>query len=192
MYLRQRVLFLAFGAALAARPAAAQSYSDPGVGVGVHASGTKGIDAAAAGFSGGVQARFRLTGGLGLELLATYRSERQETAGVPILRLEEIPIQASLVFFLFSSRSVQPYLVAGGGYYHVIVTGLGPNEAAGTTHENNFGLHAGAGVDVRTGLTTSVFADARYVFLEVDSLKTLAPGNSANFVQVSAGLNVYF
>jgi outer membrane protein W len=173
-----------------ALPASAQSYSDPGPGGGAHASGTKGIDAVSAGFSGGVQARFRLTGGLGLELLATYRTENQEAAGVRVLRLREIPIQASLLFFFLSSRRVQPYVLAGGGYYRVAATTYLPN--ADTTHENDFGLHAGAGVDVRTGLRTSVFADARYVFLEVDAVKTQFPDSSANFVQVSAGLNVYF
>jgi outer membrane protein W len=192
MSLRDRVLLLVLLGAFPGPAAEAQSYSDPGLGIGVNFNGSKGIDAAGLGFSGGVQARLRLTGGLGLELLATYRSEKQESGGVPVLQVREIPIQGSLLFFILPSGRVQPYVVAGFGYYRTWSFGIGPNEATGTTHENNFGLHAGLGVDVRTGLRTAVFADARYVFLDVDAVKNLVPPNSANFVQVTAGLNVYF
>src|SRR5262249_43620780 len=161
MSLTGRVLPLVLGVLLAAGPASAQSYSDPGLGLGGHVHVSKGVDAASVSVSGGIQARFRLTGGLGIELLATYRAENQEVAGTRILRLEEIPIQASILVFLLSSRRVQPYLVAGGGYYRVAATTYVPT--ADTTHENDFGLHAGIGIDVRTSLKTSVFGDARFV-----------------------------
>src|ERR1700687_1623846 len=103
MSLRERLLLLALAGMLPGSTAVAQSYSDPGLGVGAHFSGSKGIDASSAGFSGGVQARLRLTGGLGLELLATFRSEKIQTEGTPVLQIREVPVQASILLFILSS-----------------------------------------------------------------------------------------
>src|SRR5258706_12390434 len=106
MSLRGSLLLLGLAGVVASSRAEAQSYSDPGIGVGAHFNGSKGIDAASAGFSGGLQARVRLTGGLALELLATFRSETQVSGGVEVLRVREIPIQGSVLLFIVPSARV--------------------------------------------------------------------------------------
>ena len=60
-----------FATALAVTlPAGAQSYSDPGTGYGAEAGYASGRDAESGSATGGVHARLRLTGGIGLEVSA--------------------------------------------------------------------------------------------------------------------------
>lgn len=177
----RRLALLLLG--LFATPASAQGYSDPGLGLGVNLVTSRSPDADAAKLSGGVQARVRLTGGLALEGSIAFRQERYGTLGVT-----EIPVQGSLLVFLLSSRPVQPYLLGGGGYYWVRVTGIPP----GDDHriESQFGLHAGGGVDVRVARRASVFVDARYVSLQVTSVEDA--GRKADYWTAGLGLSWYF
>lgn len=173
-------------------PAEAQSFSDPGTGYGAQAGYASGRDAEAAGATGSVHARLRLTGGIGLELSAGYRRDTFAVEGARVLTVDQIPVAASfLVFFLHAGR-VQPYVLAGAGYTWAKPRGEGPNSATPTPAENLFALHAGAGVDVRTGFRTSVFLDARYVFLDVEAVKALPGQPKADHLRVAAGVNVYF
>lgn len=168
---------------LSARPAAGQGYSDPGLGLGGHVALSAAPDADSGTVSGGVSARLRLTGGLGLEGLLAFRQERYAP-----LRVTEIPVQGSLLVFLFTSKPVQPYLLGGGGYYWVRVTGIAPDD--GRKIESLFGLHAGAGIDVRTSRRTSVYADGRYVSLQSPSVEDA--GRKADYWTAALGLNLYF
>lgn len=163
--------------------AVAQGYSDPGLGLGGQIALTHSPDADAATVSGSFQARLRLTGGLGLEGSIGYRQERYGP-----LRLTEIPVQGSLLVFFLTSRPVQPYLLAGGGYYWVRETGLAPDDGRKT--ESLFGLHAGFGVDVRVSRRVSVFADGRYVNLQVTSVEET--GRKASYWTAGLGLSWYF
>ncbi|HEX5854506.1 MAG TPA: hypothetical protein VFZ57_02710, partial [Thermoanaerobaculia bacterium] len=79
-------------ALVAAFPAAAQSYSDPGTGYGGDAGYARGRDAESGGATGGVHARLRLTGGIGLELTAGYRRDTFATDGARVLTVNEVPI----------------------------------------------------------------------------------------------------
>jgi outer membrane protein W len=176
--------------------ALSQSNSDPGVGLGAHASYTRAPDAAAGRLSGGIQLRARLTGGLGLEGLASYREEEYEIAGERVLKLAMVPVQGSVqVFFLFS-KPIQPYVLAGIGYYYLRASGLGSRSDTGRTTENKFGAHAGAGIDARVARKVTVHADLRYVFIDVDAVRALtAPGPtemSSNFWHGTAGISYHF
>jgi len=191
-----RLLLLAAVGALAfARGAAAQAYSDPGVGVGAHVSVSKAGGAESDAFTGGVQVRARLTGALGVEALVTYRREEYAAGELKVLRVEEIPFQGSVQLFFLIRTPVQPYVLAGGGYYYIRATGLGPNPRGRTT-ENRFGFHAGAGVDVRAARRTSVHADLRYVLLDVgaveDASQRFGSGASSHFWQAVAGATFSF
>jgi opacity protein-like surface antigen len=173
-------------------PARAQSYSDPGTGYGAEAGYARGRDAEQGGATGGVHARLRLTGGIGLELSAGYRRDTFAVDGARVLTVDQIPVAASfLVFFLHGGR-VQPYVLAGAGYTWAKPKGDGPNAATSYPAENLFALHAGAGVDVRTSFRTSVFLDGRFVFLDVDAVKALPNQPKADHIRVAAGFNVYF
>lgn len=182
-------------AALLAAPARAQAWSDPGVGAGGHLELTKG-SAGSAALSGGAQVRARLTGGLGVEGLVAVRREAHEAAGERVLTLTEVPVQISaMLFFLFRTR-VQPYLVAGIGYYYVHARGEGSNAAYGSHSENKFGFHGGAGLDVRLAPRVSAHADVRYVSLDVNALTALADSygvtRRGDFVQATAGATFSF
>jgi len=180
-------------AALAtALPAAAQSYSDPGTGYGADAGYSRGRDADSGGATGGVHARVRLTGGIGLELSAGYRRDTFATDGARVLTVDEAPLTVSLLTFLLTNGGVQPYLLAGIGYTWAKPRGEGTNAGTAYPAENLFALHAGAGVDVRTSFKTSVFLDGRYVFLDVNAVKALPNQPKADYLRFAAGFNVTF
>ncbi len=172
--------------------AAAQSYSDPGTGYGAGAGYARGHDAESGGATGGVHVRFRLTGGIGLEVSAGYRHDSFATDGVRVLTVDEVPIAASLLLFFPHDGRVQPYVLAGIGYTWAKPRGQGPNADMPTPAENLFALHGGVGVDVRTSFRTSVFLDGRYVFLDVGAVKALPNQPKADYVRVAAGFNYYF
>jgi opacity protein-like surface antigen len=190
---RAATLASALAASLVATlPARAQSYSDPGTGYGAEAGYASARNAESGSATGGVHARLRLTGGIGLEMSAGYRRDTFAVDGARVLTVDQIPVEASfLVFFLHSGR-VQPYVLAGAGYTWAKPKGDGPNAATYYPAENLFALHAGAGVDVRTSFRTSVFLDGRYVFLDIGAVKMLPNQPKANHIRLAAGFNVYF
>lgn len=178
-------------ALVAALPAAAQSFSDPGTGYGLSAGYTRGRDAESGGATGGVHTRLRLTGGIGLEVSAGYRHDSFATDGIR-LTVDEIPVAASLLAFFPHDGRVQPYLLAGIGYTWAKPKGEGPNADPSYPAENLFALHGGAGVDVRTSFRTSVFLDGRYVFLDVGAVKALPNHPRSDALRLAAGFNLYF
>lgn len=183
----------ALAASLAATlPAVAQSYSDPGTGLGAEAGYASGRDAESGGAAGGVHARLRLTGGLGLEVSAGYRRDTFAVDGVRVLRVDQIPVEASFLVFFLHRGPVQPYVLAGAGYTWAKPKGEGPNAATHYPAENLFALHAGAGVDLRTSFRTSVFLEGRYAFLDVGAVKLLPDQPKADQIRIAAGFNVYF
>ncbi len=190
--MRKAIPVLVVAALATALPAAAQSYSDPGTGYGAEAGYARGRDAESGGATGGVHARLRLTGGIGLELSAGYRLETFATDGARVLTVNEIPIAVSLLTFFLTNGGVQPYLLAGIGYTWAKPRGEGANAGAPHPAENLFALHAGAGVDVRTSFRTSVFLDGRYVFLDVNAVKALPSRPKADYLRIAAGFNVSF
>ena len=174
---------------LLAPPARAQAYSDPGAGFGLQGGISKGQDADAVPI-GRLHARYRLTGMVGVELAAGYRSEEVLQQGEPYLRLTEIHLAGSFLLFFLYDHPVQPYVLAGGGYYYVKESGRGANADYGNT-EHLFGFHAGAGVDFRVSRRVSLFLDGRYTFLGIASIPPAYEGK-ADFVAVTVGANLYF
>jgi len=192
--MRFRTFFLAAGLLLAAllQPAetAAQPFADPGTAAGLLGFYERTPDAAGGAFAAGAQVLARLTGVLGVELFAGYRRVEYESGGAKVLRVTQVPFQLSVIGYLLPNLRIQPYVLGGGGYYRIWATCLGPEEARGRSIENKFALHAGAGIDVRTGRAFSIRAEGRYIFLDVDAVTAL--GKSAKGWQTGAGFNVYF
>lgn len=190
--MRKATPILLAAALAAARPASSQSNSDPGLGYGVDAGVARTRDAESGGATGGMHARLRLTGGIGLELAAGYRHDSFAEGGARVLSVDEIPVTVSVLAFFLTNGPVQPYVLAGIGYTWAKPRGEGTNAGTAYPAENLFALHAGAGVDVRTSFRTSVFLDGRYVFLDVNAVKALATHPKADHLRVAAGFNVYF
>lgn len=194
--MRHRLPIALFAAAAFAGPVRAQSWSDPGTGIGVQAGPTMGVSAEGRAFSGGLHLRARLTGGVGIEGLLSYRRETYAADGASVLFVEEIPVQVSALLYPFFRSRFQPYLLGGIGYYWVRTSGEGANADVGRHTENKFAFHAGAGADLRLAARVTVHADARYVFLDVDAVKALqgryGADGRAEFWQGAAGFTYSF
>lgn len=186
-----RKTLLAFAAALvlfAARPARAQ------FSLGGHASYTKAGEADGTWY-GGAQLRLRLAGPLGVEGLIDYRRTLYSAGGEDVLRIEQYPVQASLMLFILSGQ-VQPYVLGGGGWYYTKSTYLGAQSALGSDTQHTFGGHVGGGLELGAKAKVSLHVDVRYVFLGVDSIDAIRDrynnNPKADFWHGTAGLNFKF
>jgi opacity protein-like surface antigen len=109
----------------------------------------------------------RFVGGqirIGSPRLAIEASLDSHSEDLPLLnqKVSERPIQTSLLLKL-ATGSLQPYLLAGPGWYKRSVEPLdGPGEKLSTTE---FGWHAGGGLEVRPNRHVGVHGDYRYTFL---------------------------
>jgi len=139
---------------VAVTPAAAQ------FGVGARLAWVKGnsrVDADSVRFVGG-QIR------IGSPRLAIEVALDSHSEELPLLnqKVSERPIQTSLLLKL-ATGSLQPYLLAGPGWYKRSVEPLeGPGEKLSTTE---FGWHAGGGLEVRPNRHVGVHGDYRYTFV---------------------------
>jgi opacity protein-like surface antigen len=188
--LRLFAFALVLGALLPPSRVGAQPFADPGSGAGFLGGVAKAVDGEQPRFAGGVLGLTRLTGVFGLELFLGYRTDNFAQAGATVLRVQQVPVQLSLLAYLLPNLRVQPYLLGGIGYYRIRATGEGALEALGSSIENKFALHAGAGVDVRLSRAVSLRLDGRYAFLDVDAVTAL--GLRSWSWQAGLGLNVYF
>jgi len=109
----------------------------------------------------------RFVGGqirIGSPRLAIELSLDSHSEDLPLLnqKVSERPIQTSLLLKL-ATGSLQPYLLAGPGWYKRSVEPLeGPGETLSTTE---FGWHAGGGLEVRPNRHVGIHGDYRYTFL---------------------------
>lgn len=169
-----RVLLLAAAAAAPAGPAAAQSYSDPGLGPGARAGFSEGRSADGASPTGSLLLRYRLTGSLGVEASVGFRSETVDDGGGPLLDVVDLPVMGTGQLFLLPRTRVQPFLLAGAGLHVVKTTSKGRNTLVGGATKAVFAAHAGAGLDVRPSRRSAVHVEARWVFLDLPELDDLA------------------
>jgi len=135
-------------------------------------------------WKGGVQARLKLP------LLFAVEGSidvRRDTFGATTAR--DTPVQVSaLMYPLPKIVWVQPFLLAGGGWYHTTVDG--PVGFSG--RQNRFGPHVGAGAEFT--LNASWFLDATYRFVWLSDLHTENAQGAAEDVRdrghmITAGLN---
>jgi hypothetical protein len=186
---RPTVLACVALAFLAAGPAAAQSNSDPDAQWGVHAGDVTGRDASRARAIAGVHWRPRITGAVGLEVSAGYERLAWEAGGRRV-DADHVPVEGSLLLYLFFTRRVQPYLLAGVGYHWVNPYGAGFTNGTRYASQNLFAVHAGGGLDVRAGERVSFWVDGRWTFLDVDAVRDL--GLKSDTIRLAAGINVAF
>jgi opacity protein-like surface antigen len=162
--------------------------------LGGHASYTKASGADGA-WAGGAQLRLHFPGPLGVEGLIDYKRTTYSEGGGDVLRVEQYPVQASLMLFILPGP-VQPYILGGGGWYYTRSTYLGPLSAQASDTQHTFGGHAGGGVEFGAKSKVSVHVDVRYVFLGVDSIDAVRDrynnNPKADFWHGTAGINFKF
>ncbi len=173
---------------IAASPAHAQ------FSLGGHASYTKASEADGS-WAGGAQIRLRFPGPFGVEGLIDYKRTTYSEGGADVLRIEQYPVQASLMLFILPGQ-VQPYVLGGGGWYYTRSTYLGPLATLGSDTQHTFGGHAGGGVELGAKSKVSVHVDVRYVFLGVNSIDAVRDrynnNPKADFWHGTAGINFKF
>jgi opacity protein-like surface antigen len=155
----------------------------PAFGLGAHGGAFKPRDGDADGF-GGIHARLRLLPFLAVEAAADAR-EADFDDDVTVL---QVPVQVSALVYLVPRGPIQPYLLAGVGWYYHHVD---PRGADSHTDEE-FGYHGGAGVDFPLDPWWVLTADFRYYALadqvEGRSLRDI----DADGWQVWGGFTFYF
>lgn len=107
----------------------------------------------------GAQARLHMSPRLALEASIDYRRNYFKS----FTSVKSYPVQVSMMtYFMPGSQALSPYALAGIGWYYTEVDG------PALFHVNNsrFGLHAGAGLEVKLTDGLSVDAGYRYVWLE--------------------------
>ncbi|MCL4806205.1 MAG: outer membrane beta-barrel protein [Thermoanaerobaculia bacterium] len=187
------LVLIAAGAATA-RPASAQSYSDPGLGLGAHAGLAEGRSSDAPSFTGSLHVRYRLTGSLGLEGGVGFRSETVDDGGGPLLDVVDLPVTGTGQLFFFPRTRVQPFLLAGAGLHVVKTTPKGRNTTIGGSTKAVFAMHAGAGLDVRPSRRTALHLEGRWVFLDLADLDDLAAASypvRQGYVSITLGVTFF-
>ena len=139
-----------------------------GVDLGIH-GGVVGTDGSeGTGFVGGAQARFHLFWIIGAEARASYYSDSYDLGQLGSVDIENVPFQASGMLYLIKLPKVGLYVLGGGTYSSIKVTGS--SVVTGDVTEKKWSAHAGAGLDINLSKSISLNGDLRYVFLNADSV----------------------
>ena len=116
-------------------------------------------------FTGGF-VRLHVAGSLGFEVAMDYQSTTND-AGTA--RVRNTPIQVSGLL-LPIKKSFAPYFLGGIGWYKHKVEALDNGDAVATAYANDFGYHAGGGLQVKFGRHAAIFADYRYVWVDANGV----------------------
>lgn len=108
-------------------------------------------------WGGGAQVRFHLTSAFAIEGSADIRQDRIGDSVVDL-----IPVQASLLAYLFPGQPVSPYLLGGAGWYYTHIKAGSPFD---DRTDHRFGPHAGAGLQAWFNKTWSIDGSWRYIWL---------------------------
>ena len=174
--------------------AAAQSFSDPGLGLGVRGGVSDGASAANATFTGAVLLRYRFSASIGLEGAVGYRTETVDDGAGALLDLREVPVTGTGQLFFFPRTRVQPFLLAGAGLHVVRAAPKGRNTDVGGGTEAQFGFHFGAGVDVRPSRSSALTLEARWVYVEPTAVTGLSDAGydvKPGYLSVTLGVTFF-
>jgi hypothetical protein len=134
----------------------------------------------------GAQARLHFTPVLALEVSGTYHQNHYEQGDIAVT---QYPVQISGLIYPLPSAVVSPYIVGGAGWYYSRIGYSGALSGFSDQTKHPFGLHGGAGVDLKLGRFT-LDADFRYIFL--DSSGTQVPDGDFNYWQATLGVSINF
>jgi opacity protein-like surface antigen len=178
------------------------------IGVGPHAGWYSSNDAEEGALYYGFQARLRWGRNVGLELALDYRDTEVFSAGtVDLSRLRAdvmyIPVTASLMIFIPVGSWLNPYGVAGIGWYYTITEYELLNSSADIRRllqdEDSFetGYHFGLGIELPVSQNFTLHADARYLFLgtEIRSIRDVinldTDTSNSDGIMLNAGFMIY-
>jgi len=131
--------------------------SRPGLSIGGRGMYSKPKDVDKGSWSGGAQVRFHMTSAFALEGSADLRQDKIGTTTVDL-----IPVQASLLAYLFPGQPISPYLLGGAGWYYTHIKAGSPFD---DRTDHRFGPHAGAGLQAWFNKHWSIDGSWRYVWL---------------------------
>ena len=180
----------------AAVPGVARAATDEGVVVGSRGGVSfggraayykpKGADSGE--WAGGAQLRFHIGPVFAIEGSADVRQQRFGGTVVDI-----IPVQASLLAYLFPGKIVSPYILGGAGWYYTHVKAGSPfNDRT----DHRFGPHAGAGLQAWFNRHWSIDGSYRYIWLSSyrsqDAAHPLGRDIDDSGYMVTGALNYHF
>ena len=195
---------------LAAAPLSAQrTWIENTVGVGPRVGWYQSTDADEGALYYGFQARLRWGSNIGLELAMDYRDNELFGAGTVDLRrlraeVMYIPVSATLMIFVPVGSWLNPYGMAGVGWYYTIkeyqLMGAGSAEIRRLLEDDsNFepGYHFGLGIELPLTRNVALNFDARYLFLgtEIRSIRDVVnletETKNSDGIMYSGGLMFY-
>jgi len=139
-------------------------------------------------WGGGAQIRFHLGSALAIEGSADLRQQRFGDTVVDL-----IPVQASLLAYLFPGKVVSPYLLGGAGWYYTHIKAGAPfNDRT----DHRFGPHAGAGLQAWFSKKWSIDGSYRYIWLSAyrtqDAAHPLGRDIDDSGYMITGALNFHF
>ena len=173
---------------LAAPPAAADALS---LELGLHGGVVNTKDGNGGSFLGGAQARVNLFWIVAAEARGSYYTDSYDLGNLGSVDIENIPFQVSGMIYPIKLPKVGVYVLAGGTYSNLKVTGT--SVVQGEVTEKGWSTHIGADIDLKVGEKTTLNGDVRAVFLDASSVDELIDSARSNykgdFWTVTIGLN---
>jgi opacity protein-like surface antigen len=136
---------------------------------------------------GGVQARLFLLRVLAVEGSISFHSERFANDDIIVT---QYPVQVTGLLLPFPDWPVQPYGLAGAGWYYTRVDFRDTLASIPDETEKDFGWHVGAGAELAPSRTIRLFADVRYIFIDQDV--DTADSHDFDYWQITFGLGFGF
>ncbi|MCB2205117.1 porin family protein [bacterium] len=207
--MRRFILLSFFSLVMFYSPLSAQRvFIENTIGVGPHVGWYQSNDAEEGALYFGFQGRLRWGRNVGLELTLDYRDNEMFDAGkFDATRLSAdvmyIPITASLMIFAPLGSFLNPYGVAGIGWYYTLtdyeLINAGVDVRRLLENEDNFemGYHFGLGLEIPFSANVALHFDARYIFLgtEIRTIRDITTldtdTDNSNGIMFGGGLMLY-
>jgi hypothetical protein len=136
---------------------------------------------------GGAVARAYLFPALAAEASISVHQDRFEGGAV---RITQWPVQVTGLLFPFAALPVDPYLLAGAGWYYTRVHTRGSFASFKDETDKTFGAHVGAGVELRPQGPFVIFGDVRYIWLRPTT--DAVEDSDFSYWQVTLGIGFAF
>jgi opacity protein-like surface antigen len=136
---------------------------------------------------GGIQARLHLLRFLAAEASISVHQDRFADGDITVTQW---PVQVTGLLFPFPGWGLQPYALAGVGWYYTTVHTRGSKASLNDETDRNFGAHVGAGAEIAASSSLILFGDFRWIFLETDT-DAIKRGDF-NFWQITFGIGFGF
>lgn len=148
-------------------------------------------------YGGGLKFKFEVADYLAAELRASYVTGFEED-DIEYDNLYVVPVEADLLFnFPLKDTPITVYAGGGGGYYVMPEFEVdGPVGTMDVDFEDSFGFFGVGGVELALGDAVSLFAEAKYLFLEVDEVEIddvkVEGGGEVKFTGLNANAGLMF